>query len=205
MVLEATVPSPSVNKPSVEPPLETIGTFAPIPVRFSPMLPIPFLVMEVTEAALVSGPIKVAVMYGLITLRVSAPELSVGVMLPLITSEELFAPMSLSNTMVVPSNTVGFPIVRVWPLSTSKRVPSAIVKVPVPTGLVSSGVKPFPAANSEAALLLFAITSPPPLTRTAPPNTFAPPNCSRPSPVFSIEAPVPARIADSVSDDAVSE
>ena len=137
-------------------------------------------------------------------MRVSAPEFSVGVMLPLITSEELFAPMSLSNTMVVPSNTVGFAIVRLLLLSTSKRVPSAIVKVPVPTGLVSSGVKPFPAANSEAALLLFAITSPPPLTRTGPPKVFAPPSCNKPLPVFTSEAPLPARIAESVRADTVS-
>ena len=62
IVLDFTVPSPSVNRPSVVPPLETIGTLEPMPVRFNPMLPMPVLVMEVTEAALVIGPIRVAVM-----------------------------------------------------------------------------------------------------------------------------------------------
>ena len=113
IVLEATVPSPSANSPNVLPPLDTIGTLEPMPVKFKPTLPNPVLVIEVTELALVIGPMSVVVKLGSTTLRVSAPEFNPVVMLPLITIVELLAPVSLSNSSVLPSKIVGLAIVRV--------------------------------------------------------------------------------------------
>src|SRR5262249_10656755 len=129
--------------PAGPPLLKLIGTLLPTPVRFTKKPPRPFLVIEVIEPAPAIGPAKETVRFGLITLTVSAPAVSGGVMVPVRGGVAAALPV-LAKTGTGSAKLIALPTLRPA-LSTSMRVPLAMLTAPRPSApLVSEVVTVLP-------------------------------------------------------------
>ena len=130
-------------------------------------------------------PRRATVTHGLATL-ISGVPLGSPVIVPL-SVRVRGVPASRAANRGTPWKVMALPTWK-FPAPASRRVPDAMVTVPVPSGPPSRPLPPW------VGVLLALTMMPPSLTVSPPVNSLAPESCSKPLPVLVTDTEVPVRI-----------